>query len=133
MKLYNKLNEYTSYDELDAEGRGRSRLLPLILAIDKFKGKQNKVNVSLKNNKDYYTFYQQLVKAGNRISILNPRGEEVGPQKFEQCLNLLGIEDSTDLQDFLKDPFYVELFKKEGVTFSFSKEERAEAITQRLY
>ena len=127
MKLYNKLNEYTSYDELDAEGRGRSRLLPLILAIDKFKGKQNKVNVPLKNNKDYYTFYQQLVKAGSRISILNPRGEEVGPQKFEQCLNLLGIEDSTDLQDFLKDAFYAELFKKEGITFSLSKEERAEA------
>ena len=127
MKLYNKLNEYTSYDELDAEGRGRSRLLPLILAIDKFKGKQNKVNVPLKNTKDYYTFYQQLVKAGSRISILNPRGEEVGPQKFEQCLNLLGIEDSTDLQDFLKDAFYAELFKKEGITFSLSKEERAEA------
>ena len=127
MKLYNKLNEYTSYDELNAEGRGKSKLLPLILAIDKFKGKQNKVNVSLKNTKDYYTFYQQLVKAGNRISILNLRGEEIGPQKFEQCLNLLGIEDSTDLQDFLKDPFYTELFKKEGVTFSFSKEERAEA------
>ena len=35
MKLYNKLNEYTSYDELDAEGRGKSKLLPLILAIDK--------------------------------------------------------------------------------------------------
>lgn len=134
MKLHNKLNEYTSYDDLNAEGRGKSRLLPLILAIDKFKGKQNKVTVPLKNNKDYYTFYQQLVKAGNKISILNPRGEEVGPQKFEQCLNLLGIEDSTDLQDFLKDSFYSELFKKEGINFSLSKEERAEArrITGRI-
>ncbi len=126
MKLYNKLNEYTSYDDLNAEGRGKSRLLPLILAIDKLKGKQNRLSVSLKNAKDYHTFYQQLVKAGTKISISNARGEEVGPQKFEQCLTLLGIEDSTDLQDFLKDPFYAELFKKEGITFSLSKEERAE-------
>ena len=37
MKLYNKLNEYTSYDELNADDRGRSKLLPLILAINEFK------------------------------------------------------------------------------------------------
>lgn len=42
MKLYNKLNEYTSYDELNTEGRGKSKLLPLILAIDKFKGNRIK-------------------------------------------------------------------------------------------
>ena len=105
MKLYNKLNEYTSYDELNADNRGKSKLLPLILAINEFKHKETKVNVPLKNTKDYHTFYQQLVKAGNKISIRTARGEEIGPQKFAQCLNLLGIEDSTDLQDFLKDPF----------------------------
>lgn len=120
------LLEHTSYDELDAEGRGKSRLLPLKLAIQRLKGKENKITVPLKTDRDYHTFYQQLVRAGSKISIPNAKNEEIGPQKFEQCFNLLGIEDSTDLQDLIADPVYREIFEREGIKFSFSKEMRNE-------
>lgn len=122
------LFEHTSYDELDAEGRAKSRLLPLRMAIEKLKGKNNRLTIPLKNFKDYHTFYSQLVKAGSKISIPNARNEEIGPQKFEQCLEFLGIEDSTDLQDLIEDPQYREIFEEGGIKFSFSKDRRNNVI-----
>ena len=50
--LDRRIFEHTSYDDLDSEGRAKSRLLPLRMAIQRLKGKNNKLAVPLKNFKD---------------------------------------------------------------------------------
>ena len=126
--MRDKLYEHTSFDDLNAEGRGKSRLLPLLLAFDKIKGKANRITIPLKTSKDYYTLYQQLCAAGSKISIKNARNEEIGPDKFAKCFELLGIEDSTDLQDFIEDYTYRQILENNGIKFSFSKETRNNII-----
>lgn len=124
-----RIFEHTSFDDLNAEGRGRSRMLPVILAFEKMMGKDRKITISLKNSRDYYTLWQQLIAAGNKISLKDPRnGQEIGPQKFAKSLELLGLEDPTDLQDFIEDYTYRKMLEDAGVKFSFSKEVRNAVI-----
>ncbi len=123
--MRNQLYEYTAFDEFNAEGKVRSRIIPLILAFDKLKGKSARISFNLKNTRDYYTLFQQLVRAGNKISMLDASGKEVGPQKFAQCLRKLGIENSVDFQEFIEDGQYREIFEAEGVKFSFSQETKS--------
>lgn len=117
----NSLLEHTAFDDFNADGKAKSKLLPLILAFDKLKGKNRTITISLKTTRDYYTLYQQLVRAGTKISMLDASGKEVGPQKFAQCLKKLDIANGIDLQDFIEDYYYRQILEAEGVKFSFSQ------------
>lgn len=134
------LNEHTSYDEMNSEGRAKSRLLPIRLAFRYLKGKGNELKsytVNLKNANDYNILWKQLMTAGSKISIPKIDREtgakvEMGPRSFAKALDILGIEDVTDLQDFIEDPVYREMLEtEEKLKFSFGKEKRKELDTNR--
>ena len=123
------LFESASFSDLNAERVRRSRMLPIILAFEKMMGKDKKITISLKNSRDYYSLWQQLIAAGHRISLKNPRnGQEMGPEKFAKSLELLGLEDPTDLQSFIEDYTYRKMLEDAGVKFSFSKDTRNNVI-----
>lgn len=136
--ITNTLNEHTSYDDINAEGRGRSRMLPIKLAFRLLKGKGNETKsftINLKTQNDYNILWKQLMNAGSKISIPKIDKEtgtrvEMGPRSFANALDILGIEDATDLQDFIEDPVYREMLEtEEKIKFSFGRDKRKDLDT----
>ena len=65
------LFESASFSDLNAERVRRSRMLPIILAFKQMMQKNNKTAIPLKNSRDYYILWQQLIAEGRKISLKN--------------------------------------------------------------
>lgn len=123
------LFESASFSDLNAERVRRSRMLPIILAFKQMMQKDNKTAIPLKNSRDYYILWRQLMVEGRKISLKNHiTGQEIGPEKFAKSLELLGLEGPTDLQRLIEDYTYRKILEDEHIKFSISKETRNNVI-----